>query len=153
MTTLYVSPGACSLGAIVALKALDIPHELVRVALRQPGSPIYDINPLGRVPTLQLDGGEIITENAAILPFLGDLKPEAQLFAPAGSVLRARIQEWIALPIQTCTLLSAPLPGLNYLPISQKRSNKCARKAWSGCTCCWAMSSVVWEPWKLATGW
>lgn len=95
MTTLYVSPGACSLGAIVALKALDIPHELVRVALRQPGSPIYDINPLGRVPTLQLDGGEIITENAAILPFLGDLKPEAQLFAPAGSVLRARIQEWI----------------------------------------------------------
>lgn len=95
MPTLYVSPGACSLGAIVTLKALDIPHELVRVALRQPGSPIYDINPLGRVPTLQLDSGDIITENAAILPFLGDLKPEAQLFAPAGSLQRARIQEWL----------------------------------------------------------
>ena len=95
MTTLYVSPGACSLGAIVTLKALDIPHDLVRVALRQPGSPIYELNPLGRVPTLQLDSGDIITENAAILPFLGDLKPEAQLFAPAGSLQRARIQEWI----------------------------------------------------------
>ncbi|MCB5184380.1 glutathione S-transferase family protein [Methylobacillus gramineus] len=95
MTTLYVSPGACSLGAIVTLKALGIPHQLVRVALRQPGSLIYEINPLGRVPTLQLDNGDIITENAAILPFLGDLKPEAKLFAPIGSLQRARIQEWI----------------------------------------------------------
>ncbi|MFL9610065.1 glutathione S-transferase family protein [Methylobacillus sp. Pita2] len=95
MTTLYISPGACSLGAIVTLKALDIPHRLVRVALRQADSQIYDINPLGRVPTLQLENGDVITENAAILPYLADSKPEANLFAPAGSLQRAHIQEWL----------------------------------------------------------
>ena len=95
MTTLYISPGACSLGAIVTLKALDIPHRLVRVTLRQKDSPIYGINPLGRVPTLQLNNGDIITENAAILPYLADSKPEAKLFSPVGSLHRARIQEWL----------------------------------------------------------
>lgn len=95
MPTLYVTNGACSFGAHVALKELDIPHEVRVVPLRTPDSPIYKVNPLGRVPALELDSGEVITENGAILPYLADLKPEAGLGAPAGSVERARIQEWI----------------------------------------------------------
>lgn len=95
MTTLYVAPGACSFGAHVVLKELNIPHEIKVVPLRTPDSPIHNVNPLGRVPTLQLEGGEVITENGAILPYLADLKPEAGLIAPAGSVERAQIQEWI----------------------------------------------------------
>lgn len=95
MTKLYIAPGACSFGAHVVLKALGVPHEIVKVPLRTPDSPIHQVNPLGRVPTLIADSGETITENGAILPFLGDLKPEAGLFAPAGSVERAQIQEWI----------------------------------------------------------
>jgi glutathione S-transferase len=95
MPTLYVASGACSFGAHVVLKELDIPHHIEVVPLRTPDSPIHQVNPLGRVPTLKLDSGEVITENGAILPYLGDLKPEAGLFAPAGSVERAQIQEWI----------------------------------------------------------
>ncbi|UZR29571.1 glutathione S-transferase family protein [Methylococcus mesophilus] len=95
MPTLYVAPGACSFGAHVVLKELGIPHEIAVVPLRTPDSPIHRVNPLGRVPALKLDSGEVLTENGAILPFLGDLKPEAGLFGPAGSVERARIQEWI----------------------------------------------------------
>lgn len=95
MPTLYVAPGACSFGAHVVLKELGIPHDIAVVPLRTPDSPILKVNPLGRVPTLKLDSGEVLTENGAILPFLGDLKPEAGLFAPVGSVERARIQEWI----------------------------------------------------------
>lgn len=95
MPTLYVASGACSFGAHVVLKELNIPHQIEVVPLRTPDSPIHQVNPLGRVPTLKLDTGEVITENGAILPYLGDLKPEAGLFAPAGSVERAQIQEWI----------------------------------------------------------
>ncbi len=95
MTTLYVAPGACSFGAHVVLKELDIPHQIEIVPLRTQDSPIWQVNPLGRVPALKTDSGEVITENSAILPYLADLKPEAGLAAPAGSVERAQIQEWI----------------------------------------------------------
>lgn len=92
---LYVSPGACCLGAQVVVKALDLPVEVVQVALRTPGSAIHRVNPLGRVPALQLEDGTTITENTAILPFLADLRTEHTLFAEPGSVERARIQAWL----------------------------------------------------------
>ncbi|MEC5387483.1 glutathione binding-like protein [Uliginosibacterium sp. H3] len=95
MTKLYVAQGACSFGAHVAARELGLPIEFIKVPLRTPESPIHKVNPLGRVPTLVSDSGEVITENGAILPFLADLKPEAGLAAPAGSVERAQIQEWI----------------------------------------------------------
>jgi len=95
MPTLYIAPGACSFGAHVALKELNIPHQIKIVPLRTPDSPIYKINPLGRVPALELDDGSVITENGAILPYLADLKPEAGLLAPIGTTERARILEWI----------------------------------------------------------
>lgn len=95
MSKLYVAQGACSFGAHVAARELGLPIEIVKVPLRTPDSPIHKVNPLGRVPALVTDSGELITENGAILPYLADLKPEAGLGAPAGSVERAQIQEWI----------------------------------------------------------
>lgn len=95
MTTLYISPGACSLGAHVVVRELELPVQIQIVKLRTPDSPIHAVNPLGRVPALQLDSGQVITENSAILPFLADLKPGTSLFAPAGSAERGLIQSWI----------------------------------------------------------
>ncbi|MOA12388.1 Glutathione S-transferase GST-6.0 [compost metagenome] len=63
--------------------------------LRTPDSPIHRVNPLGRVPALQLDDGSLITENTALLPYLADLCPQAGLFAAAGTAERAQIQSWI----------------------------------------------------------
>jgi glutathione S-transferase len=77
------------------VRELDLPYEVVKVPLRQPDSPIHQVNPLGRVPALQLDDGSVITENGAILPFLADQKPEAGLLAPLGSVERSRILSWV----------------------------------------------------------
>ena len=99
MTKLYVAQGACSFGAHVAAREITqlsgLPIEIIKVPLRTPDSPIHKVNPLGRVPTLVADNGEVITENGAILPFLADLKPEAGIGAPVGSIERAQIQEWI----------------------------------------------------------
>jgi glutathione S-transferase len=95
MTVLYVSPGACSLAAHSLVRELDLPILVETVALRVAGSPIHRINPLGRVPALQLDDGTLITENSAILPYLADLRPDSGLIAPAGSAERALTQSWI----------------------------------------------------------
>src|SRR5262249_22280274 len=52
------------------------------------------INPLGLVPTIRTDDGEVLTENAAILQYIADRFPEAGL-APAGGMARSRLQQWL----------------------------------------------------------
>ncbi|MDD0841586.1 glutathione S-transferase C-terminal domain-containing protein [Pseudomonas sp. Gutcm_11s] len=95
MTSLYISPGACSLASHIAVHELGLPIQVEKVALRTPDSPIHAINPLGRVPALQLDDGTLITENSAILPYLADQVPGTPLFAAAGTAERAQIQSWL----------------------------------------------------------
>ncbi|MFJ2426419.1 glutathione S-transferase C-terminal domain-containing protein [Pseudomonas sp. NPDC087804] len=95
MTTLFIFPGACSFAAHVVIHELQLPINVERVTLGDPNSPYRQINPTGRVPALLLDNQTLLTENTAILPYLADLKPGTELFAPAGSVERAQIQGWL----------------------------------------------------------
>jgi GST-like protein len=46
------------------------------------------VNPLGRVPTLVLPDGQVLSESAAIVLHLADLHPDAGLMPPAGEPLR-----------------------------------------------------------------
>jgi glutathione S-transferase len=74
MLTLYFTPGACSLAAHIVLEESGEPYEKQLVDLakgEQRSEPYLKINPRGRVPALRLDNGEPLTENTAILPFLG----------------------------------------------------------------------------------
>ncbi|WP_348945229.1 glutathione S-transferase N-terminal domain-containing protein [Chitinibacter sp. FCG-7] len=102
-TKLFIAPGACSFGTHIVARELKLPVEIVKVPLRTPESPIHQVNPLGRVPAVQLADGQVITENSAILPFLADLAPGTPLFAPAGSPERAKIQSWIGTSAPNCT--------------------------------------------------
>ena len=80
--TLYHCPGACSSVSVCALEQTGLPYELKLVNLPkgEQSSPAYlAVSPLGKVPTLLIDG-EVLTENAAILVYLNALKPEAGLF-------------------------------------------------------------------------
>jgi glutathione S-transferase len=94
---LYLSPGACSFAPHVVLRELDVPFEPVRVDLKThqlaDGRDYYSVNPRGYVPALELDDGWLFTENAAILQYLGDLKPG--LLAKAGTMERYRTIEWL----------------------------------------------------------
>jgi len=74
MLTLYFTPGACSLAAHIVLEESGQKYEkqIVDTAKGEQRSESYlKINPQGRVPALRLDNGEALTENTAILPFLG----------------------------------------------------------------------------------
>jgi len=74
MLRLYYAPGACSMAAHIVLEEGGEAYEAKRVDLakgEQRSAAYLKINPQGRVPALQLDSGEAVTENTAILPFLG----------------------------------------------------------------------------------
>jgi glutathione S-transferase len=74
MLTLYYSPGACSMAAHIVLEESGEKYEAKKVDLaggEQRTEAYRKIHPLGRVPALRLDNGEPLTENTAILPYLG----------------------------------------------------------------------------------
>ena len=74
MLTLYYGPGACSMASHIVLEESGEKYEPKRMDLAkgEQRTPDYlKMNPLGRVPLLQLDNGEPLAENTAILPYLG----------------------------------------------------------------------------------
>ena len=50
-------------------------------------------NPLGAVPALGLDSGEVLTENAVILQYLAEQAPQSGLGPPAAGMARWRFLE------------------------------------------------------------
>lgn len=96
---LYYAPQACSLAPHIVLRELDLPFELVRVdnSTKQTatGEDFLAINPKGYVAALQLDNGDVLTEGPAILQYLADLRPEANLAAENRTLERVRLQEWL----------------------------------------------------------
>ena len=92
---LYYSPGACSLADHIVACEAGLTPGLVKVELKshttEDGQDFYKVNPKGYVPALGLDDGTVLTENAAILSYLGDkggLMPDG--------LDKYRVLEWIA---------------------------------------------------------
>jgi glutathione S-transferase len=74
MLTLFYAPGACSMASHIVLEESGEKYEAKRMDLAkgEQRTPEYmRIHPLGRVPALKLDDGSPLTENTAILPYLG----------------------------------------------------------------------------------
>ena len=74
MLTLYYGPGACSMAAHIVLEESGEKYEPKKMDLaagEQRTEAYMKIYPLGRVPALRLDDGQPLTENTAILPYLG----------------------------------------------------------------------------------
>jgi len=72
--TLFYAPGACSMAAHIVLEESGEKYEAHRMDLakgEQKTDAYLKIHPLGRVPALRLDDGNPLTENTAILPYLG----------------------------------------------------------------------------------
>ncbi len=93
---LYYAPGACSMASRIALYELGRDAEFVLTDIRakqtEDGRDFREINPLGYVPALELDGGEVLLENTAILPYIAGLQPGR--LAPQGDALaEARLHE------------------------------------------------------------
>ncbi|MBL0317995.1 MAG: glutathione transferase GstA [Alphaproteobacteria bacterium] len=97
---LYYTPGACSLSPHIVLKEAGYTYSLEKVNLgtkqTETGEDFREINEKGYIPVLKLEDGEFLTEGAAIVQYLADLKPESGLAPRAGTIERVRLNEWLA---------------------------------------------------------
>jgi len=96
---LYYSPGACSQAAHIVLHEIGLHHDSANVNLKSKtlddGTSYLDINPKGAVPALELENGEVLTENAVIMQYLGDRAASPDLLPPPGDFRRYRVLEWL----------------------------------------------------------
>ncbi len=79
---LFYAPGTCSIGIHVLMEEIGKPYEAVKLDMRAGDTqkpPFTDINPKGKVPTLQRDDGDVITEYPVIAQYLAKSNPSAGL--------------------------------------------------------------------------
>lgn len=81
MMRLFFSKGSCALASHIALEDAGADYEAVRINLAegdQHKPEFLALNPKGRVPALVTDRG-VLTENPAILGYIAETHPAAQL--------------------------------------------------------------------------
>ncbi len=92
MLKLFFSPGACSMASHITLEEVGASYEpkptLIPKGEHQ-SEAYLKVNARGKVPALQLDDGQVITENTAILSYLGKQFPGAKMW-PSDPVTEAR---------------------------------------------------------------
>ena len=74
----------------VSMKLLDIPFEHRNWSVGKDQDKIREYNPLGRVPALVLDDGEVLVESFAILDYLDELVGPQRALLPARGETRRR---------------------------------------------------------------
>ena len=98
MMILYYAKGACSQAAHIILHEAGFAHDSIKVDLKtkttERGEDYLTVNPKGAVPALRLESGEVLTENAVVLQYLGD-KAGGFLLPPVGDFRRYRVLEWL----------------------------------------------------------
>jgi glutathione S-transferase len=121
---LYFSPLACSMASRIALYEADAPARFIEVDTRatrtRDGDDYLAVNPLGLVPAIRTDDGEVLTENQAVLQYIAERLPDADL-APHGGMARTRLQQWLCF---TGTELHKAL----FVPLLDKKTPQEARE-------------------------
>ena len=95
---LYFSPLACSLATRISLYEAGADATYIQVDTKakrtEDGTDFRTIHALGLVPVLEMDNGEMLTENAAILQHVADRYPAAGI-APRDPLGRSRLHQWL----------------------------------------------------------
>ncbi len=92
MTTLFYSPGACSLAVHITLEWIGAPYEAVRV--KTGSAELKAVNPTGAVPALREEDGWVLTQAGAILEYLAARHAGARLDGGGDLRSRAELHRW-----------------------------------------------------------
>lgn len=111
----FYSPGACSLGIHILLEEIGKPYQLSLVSLKdgqQNQAAFRSKNPKSKVPALELDDGQVLTEFPAIAFYLGAANPALSLL-PTEPLGQARTLELMDFVVSTIhmrgfTLINRP---------------------------------------------
>lgn len=92
---LYYLAGACPLVTHIALEWIAKPYEAESVSRQGLKEPAFlALNPLGAAPVLK-DGDLVLTQSSAILEYLAELNPQANLLGKTVAE-RAQTRRWLA---------------------------------------------------------
>ena len=95
MIDLYWKPETVADVPLMALRRMGAAHRVLTVGEDVTEAEYLQINPSGTVPSL-VDGELVLFESIAILMYLADRYPEAQLAPPPGSAEHALYDRWLA---------------------------------------------------------
>jgi len=90
----------------LAEKGVEIPIQMVDMTKGENSTPEFlAMNPMGKLPVLELDDGTFITESVAICRYIESLHPEPNMFG-SGALETAHVEMWtrrteldVAIPI------------------------------------------------------
>ena len=92
---LYSAPGTCATAMHIALEWIGKPYQVEHLDFAGMKSAEYlKINPSGVVPTL-VDGNLVLPEGMAILLYLVDQNPDANIGPAAGTGDRIELHKWL----------------------------------------------------------
>lgn len=99
MKLLYAA-GACSLAPHIVGREADLRFELIKADFKtrvlSDGRSFSQVNPKLQVPTLELDDGNVLTENIAIQLYLANTAPSSGLLPAHGDFRRYQAIEWLS---------------------------------------------------------
>jgi glutathione S-transferase len=97
---LYYVPASCSLATHIVLREIGMEFDLERYdpakGQTEKGTTFAGVNAKARVPALEFDNGEILTEGAALVQYLVSQTPDQELALPTELMERARVQEGLS---------------------------------------------------------
>ena len=118
---LYYFAGGCSLATHIGLREAGVEPELIRVdpetRRTEDGRGYREVNPKGYVPAITFDDGSMLTENVALLDWVGQ---QSEALRPAEGMARTRHLEvlgFISTEIQKQFLALFFLPGEEAKPL------------------------------------
>lgn len=123
----YFAPLACSMATRIALYEsgatanfiyVDI-HTNPATRLLADGSDYYAVNPMGQVPALRTEEGEMITENPVVLQYVADRYSGGRL-APSDGLPRYKLQQWL-------NFIATELHKATYIPLLDRHSPEGAK--------------------------
>ena len=98
---LYFSPMACSMATRIAAYEAGADIRFLKVDTKarpkvvEDGTEFLALNPMGQVPVLRTDDGELIVENPVILQYIADRFLASGLI-PADGAERRKVQSWLS---------------------------------------------------------
>ncbi len=111
MHHLITTKGCGSAIVEAAFELSGLPYRVEELDYEKPGlerDRLRSLNPLGQVPTLLLPDGSLMTESAAMILHIADMRPEAGLVPPADDPARPAFLRWLVF------LVAAIYPTFTY---------------------------------------